>query len=65
MNLLVQQKEALDNPFGTPASTIRGNIFDATDIDNIDQYDNTGATNTFPLGYFAVVQEFKKSITIQ
>lgn len=65
MNLLIEQTETEFDPFGVAVATIRGNIFDATDIDNDAQFDNTGNTNGFALGYFAVVQEFKKTITIE
>ncbi len=65
MNLLVQQTEGLNNPFQTPVATVRGNVFDVTGIDNVDQYDNTGQPEVFPLGYFALVQEFRDSVTIE
>ncbi|QLG43883.1 DUF4249 family protein [Costertonia aggregata] len=65
MNLIVAQSDGNQGPFQTPVSTIRGNIFDITDIDNIDSFDNVEATDTFALGYFAVVQEFKQTILIE
>ncbi|SDB44033.1 protein of unknown function [Flavobacteriaceae bacterium MAR_2010_188] len=64
MNLLLQQTDQNVGVFETPKATIRGNIFDFTDVDNRDQFDNTGNPDTFPLGYFAVVQEYKETITI-
>ena len=51
--------------FETPVATVRGNIFDVTDLDNIDLFDNVEQPDVFPLGYFAVVQEYKQTITIQ
>lgn len=65
MDLIIEQTEALDNPFGTPAATIRGNIFEATGIDNNNQFDNTGDINSYPLGYFAVVQTYTARIFIE
>jgi hypothetical protein len=65
MNLLVQQTEGQNNPFGTPVATVRGNVFDVTDLDNDQNYDNTGQPGVFPLGYFSVVQEFRDSLILQ
>lgn len=64
MNLLIEQSEGSFGPFETPAVTVRGNIFNATDIDNIDSFDNVGNEENFPLGYFAIVQEYKQTITL-
>jgi hypothetical protein len=44
---------------------VRGNVFDVTDLDNIDVLDNAGQPEVFPLGYFAIVQEFTSTITIE
>jgi len=65
MNLLIEQSEGSFGPFQTPAVTVRGNIFNATDIDNIDNFDNVGNEENFPLGYFAIVQEYKETITVE
>ena len=65
MDLLVEQTFDNGGVFETPVATVRGNIFDVTDLDNIDLFDNVEQPEVFPLGYFAVVQEFKRSITIQ
>ena len=65
MNLLIEQSKSDLDIFATPVATVRGNIINVTDIDNIDFYDNVDQTNNFALGYFAVVQEFKKSIIIE
>lgn len=65
MNLLIVQSGDDFNVFDTPVATVRGNIFDVTDLDNIDVVDNVAQPNSFALGYFAVVQEFKKSLLIE
>ncbi|WP_422348253.1 DUF4249 family protein [Flagellimonas sp.] len=64
MNLLIEQTEEDLGVFETPTSTLRGNIFDVTELDNIDFFDNVNIPNEFLLGYFAVVEEYKQSITI-
>lgn len=65
MNLLIEQSKTNLDIFATPVATVRGNIINVTDIDNIDHFDNVDQTNNFALGYFAVVQEFKKSVVIE
>lgn len=65
MNLLLQQTDQNFGFFDTPAATIRGNIFYVTDLDNIDVFDNTDSTNSFPLGYFAVIQEYSQTLVIE
>lgn len=65
MNLLIEQSKSDLDIFATPVATVRGNIINVTDIDNIDFYDNVDQTNNFALGYFAVVQEFTKKIIIK
>ncbi len=65
MNQLIEQSDGQQGPFQTPVSTVRGNIFDVTDLDNIDLFDNVDQPNVFPLGYFAIVEEFKQTITIE
>ncbi len=65
MDLLVEQTEGQQGPFQTPVATARGNVFDITGLDNIDILDNVGRPEDFPLGYFAIVQEYKASITIE
>lgn len=64
MNLLVQQAGDQNGPFGTPVATVRGNLFEVTDLDNHDTFDSTNTPLVFPLGYFAVVQEFSKTLTV-
>lgn len=65
MDQLIEQGGELQGPFQTPIATVRGNIFDATGIDNDDIFDNVERPGVFPLGYFAIVQEFKRPITIE
>lgn len=65
MTLLVEQTQADGGVFQTPVATVRGNIFDVTDLDNDQVVDNVGQPDVFPLGYFAVVQEFKSQLTLQ
>lgn len=64
MDLLIEQSGDFQGPFQTPVTTVRGNVFDITDLDNIDVFDNVDQPDVFPLGYFAIVQEYKSSITI-
>lgn len=65
MDQLIEQSSVPQGPFQTPVSTVRGNIFDVTGLDNIDIFDNVERPNDFPLGYFAIVQELKSSIIIE
>ncbi|MGB5821292.1 MAG: DUF4249 family protein [Saonia sp.] len=65
MDKLIEQGGANPGPFGTPAATVRGNILNVTELDNMDVFDNVDMPNNFALGYFAVVQEFQETITIQ
>lgn len=65
MDLLVQLTEGNFGPFETPSVTVRGNIFNVTDINNIDSFDNVDNEENFPLGYFAIVQEYKETIIVE
>ncbi len=65
MNQLIIQAGDFQGPFQTPVATVRGNVINATDIDNIDTFDNVGDPDNFALGYFAISQFFTKSITIE
>jgi hypothetical protein len=64
MNVLIEQTENNLGVFETPVATARGNIFDITGLNNIDIVDNVERPQAFPLGYFAIVQSFTKTITI-
>ena len=65
MDQLIEQGGDLQGPFQTPVATVRGNVFDVTDIDNLDRFDNVNRPNIFPLGYFAIVEEFRNTLTIE
>lgn len=65
MNQLIEQTDGQQGPFQTPVATVRGNVFDITGLDNRVIFDNVERPQVFPLGYFAIVQEYKSSITIQ
>ena len=65
MDLIVEQAEGRQGPFQTPVATVRGNVFDVTNLDNDQVVDNAGRADTFGLGYFALVQEFTERITIE
>lgn len=65
MDLILEQTEQSFGFFETPRATVRGNVFDITDLDNINVSDNTNQPEVFPLGYFAIVQEFKETLVIQ
>lgn len=64
MDKLIEQSEGGFGPFETPSITVRGNFINATNIDNDGTFDNTGDSDNFALGYFAVVQEFKQVLII-
>ena len=65
MLLLIEQADDDFNVFDTPVATVRGNVFDVTDLDNIDVFDNVDQPNSFALGYFAIVEEYKATLTIE
>ncbi len=65
MDLLVEQTMEDGGVFETPVATVRGNVFDVTGLDNIDIFDNVERPNDYALGYFAIVQEFTRGLTIE
>lgn len=65
MEKIIEQSDSNLGIFDTPAITVRGNILNATDIETISDLSDANLETNFPLGYFAVVQEYKQSITIQ
>lgn len=65
MNQIIVQSGGDQGPFQTPAATVRGNILNVTGVENPQEVESIGQTNNFPLGYFAVVQEYKNTITIE
>lgn len=66
MDLLIEQSDLTDGgPFQVPVTTVRGNVLKVEGVDNIDIFDNVGRPQEFVLGYFAVVQEYTETITIE
>ena len=64
MALLIEQSEPPFGPFETPSVTVRGNFItvpDGTSVENANPIENPDA---YALGYFAIVQEYKRSIFI-
>ncbi len=64
MALLIEQSEPPFGPFETPSVTVRGNFItvpEGTSVDNANPIENPDA---YALGYFAIVQEYKRSIFI-
>ena len=64
MDLILEQTENNGGVFQTPVATVRGNVFDVTGLDNVTVLDNVERPNDYALGYFAVVQEFSRTLTI-
>ncbi|MBM1107534.1 DUF4249 family protein [Aurantibacter crassamenti] len=62
MNQLIVQAGGDQGPFQSPAATVRGNIIKISD-NNSTEYENQ--TNAYILGYFAVSEEYKKSIILE
>ena len=65
MDLLITQSGNQQGIFQTPVATVRGNVVDVTGLDNEEIVDNANRPDVFPLGYFAIVQEEVRTITIQ
>jgi hypothetical protein len=65
IDLLFEQTQGNGGVFETPTATIRGNVFDVTGLDNTTIVDNVARANDFALGYFAVVQKFDATITVE
>ena len=65
MEKIIEQSNTDLNLFDTPAITVKGNILNATDIQTISDLSQANLDSNFPLGYFAVVQEYKRTITIE
>jgi hypothetical protein len=65
MNLLREQSEGGFGPFASPAVSVRGNLINATDIDNNNNYNNVNNPDNYALGYFALVQEYRESIVVE
>jgi len=65
MDLLIEQSEQDFGVFETPSLTVRGNIINATDIDNDLNFNNVNLADNFALGYFAIVQEYNETIIVE
>jgi len=65
MNQIVVQSDGDGGPFGTPTLTVRGNIINATEIDNEDTTDNVDDPDNYVLGYFILSHEFKQTLVIE
>lgn len=65
MSQLIVQSNTEFNFFQTPVATVRGNIFNVTEIDNIDYFDNVNLPDNFPLGYFAICGYDSASLTAE
>lgn len=65
MSQVIVQSGGDQGPFQTPAATVRGNIFNITGIDSIEDFDTAESKDNFALGYFAVVQQYKDSLIIE
>jgi len=65
MNKLIEQSKEEIDLFQTPVSTLRGNIINVTEIDNIDFFDNVDQFDNFALGYYAVAETFTKTLIIE
>lgn len=65
MEKLIEQSDETFGVFETPAITVRGNILNATDIETISDLSDANLETNFPLGYFAVVQEYKQTIVVE
>ena len=65
MDLLIEQSSEDFGIFETPSVTVRGNFINATEIDNLDFFNNVEMPDNFALGYFAIVEEKKQILTIE
>ena len=65
MDLIIEQTQDTGGVFQTPVATVRGNIFDVTGLDNDEIFDNVERPNNFALGYFAIVEEYQKTLIIE
>ncbi len=63
MNLMIEQSEGSQGPFQSPTVKVKVNVFDLTDLDNQEFFNNVEQADIFPLGDFAIVQEFKNTVT--
>lgn len=65
MNIILEQTDDGFDFFETPVATVHGNVFNATSIDNLENFNNVNTPDNFPLGYFTFVQEYKQTIVVE
>lgn len=65
MNQLIVQAGGDQGPFQTPSATVRGNLINITNINNIDSFGNVENSDNFALGYFSVSQTYTASLTME
>lgn len=65
MNIILEQTDDGFDVFETPVATVHGNVFNASTIDNIENFNNVNTPDNFPLGYFTFVQEYKQTIVVE
>ncbi|SDQ68567.1 DUF4249 family protein [Flagellimonas zhangzhouensis] len=65
MSLILQQTGGNGGPFQTPVATVKGNVFDITDIGNVEVLEPDTETNGYALGYFGVVQVYSSNLLIE
>lgn len=65
MALLIEQSEGGFGPFETPSVTVRGNVIKETTNINDGNFEPLDTSDNFALGYFAIVQEYKETFTIE
>ncbi|GLU44464.1 DUF4249 family protein [Allomuricauda sp. NBRC 101325] len=65
MSLILQQTGGNGGPFQTPVATVKGNVFDITELGNIEVLEPDTETNGYALGYFGVVQVYSSNLLIE
>jgi hypothetical protein len=65
MNQVIVQAGGDQGPFQTPSATVRGNIINVTNVDDISSFNTIENSNNFALGYFAVCETFEASIVLE
>ncbi|MEX0315477.1 MAG: DUF4249 family protein [Allomuricauda sp.] len=65
IDLLVEQTQTDGGAFAPPVTTVRGNLLDVTGLENTLLFENINRPEDFPLGFFAVVEEFKHVLVIE
>ncbi|WP_375324734.1 DUF4249 family protein [Flagellimonas sp. GZD32] len=65
LGLVLQQTNNNGGVFQTPVATVKGNVFDITELGNEEVLPKDAETNGYALGYFGVVQEYTSSLLIE